>query len=72
VGIELELAVLLAVQLVGTEVFAPFEVETPAWREGRNPDPHSRSYSACASRLALQVEWSTTNDGMFWFIRPNP
>lgn len=32
-GIELELGVLLLSQLVGTEIFAPFEVETPAWRK---------------------------------------
>ena len=29
----LELAVLLAVALVGTSVFAVFEVETPGWRK---------------------------------------
>ncbi len=33
VGIELELAVLLAIHLVGSELFAVFEVETPAWRK---------------------------------------
>lgn len=32
-GIELELAVLLIVLLLGTEIFAPFEVETPAWKK---------------------------------------
>jgi hypothetical protein len=32
-GIELELAVLLAMLLLGAEIFAPFEVETPAWRK---------------------------------------
>jgi len=32
-GIELELAVLLAVAITGTSVFAVFEVETPAWRK---------------------------------------
>jgi hypothetical protein len=32
-GIELELAVLLFILLVGANVFAPFEVETPAWRK---------------------------------------
>lgn len=32
-GIELELAVLLGLVLVGMSVFAPFEVETPAWRK---------------------------------------
>ena len=32
-GIELELGVLLVLLLVGSEVFAPFEVETPAWRK---------------------------------------
>ncbi len=32
-GIELELAFLLVLQLVGTEIFAPFEVETPPWKK---------------------------------------
>ena len=32
-GIELELAVLLGVAIVGTGTFAVFEVETPAWRK---------------------------------------
>lgn len=32
-GIELELGVLLGVLLFGAEIFAPFEVETPAWRK---------------------------------------
>ncbi len=32
-GIELELIVLLVMMLVGVEVFAKFEVETPAWRK---------------------------------------
>ena len=32
-GIELELAVLLLLVLLGTEIFAPFEVETPPWRK---------------------------------------
>jgi hypothetical protein len=32
-GIELELALLLVLQVVGTETFAPFEIETPAWRK---------------------------------------
>ena len=32
-GIELELAVLLGLLLVGTQIFAPFEIETPAWRK---------------------------------------
>lgn len=32
-GIELELLVLLGVSIVGTSVFAPFEVETAAWRK---------------------------------------
>ncbi len=32
-GIELELAVLLILQVVGTETFAPFEIETPTWRK---------------------------------------
>jgi hypothetical protein len=33
VGIELELAVLLGLAVIGMSVFAPFEVETPAWRK---------------------------------------
>ncbi len=32
-GIELELSVLLGMLLFGAEIFAPFEVETPAWRK---------------------------------------
>ena len=32
-GIELELAMLLAVQTLGTSFFAAFEVETPGWRK---------------------------------------
>lgn len=32
-GLELELVVLLAIQTLGTSVFAVFEVETPAWRK---------------------------------------
>jgi len=32
-GIELELAVLLAIAVVGQATFAVFEVETPAWRK---------------------------------------
>ena len=32
-GVELELAVLLGLFVVGAEVFAPFEVETPPWRK---------------------------------------
>ena len=32
-GIELELAALLAIAIVGPSVFAVFEVETPAWRK---------------------------------------
>lgn len=32
-SIELELATLLALQLLGTEIFCRFEVETPAWRK---------------------------------------
>ncbi len=40
-GIELELAVLLGLVLVGTEIFAPFEIETPADRDG---DAHFLSY----------------------------
>ena len=32
-GIELELGVLLGVAIIGSGVFAVFEVETPAWRK---------------------------------------
>ena len=32
-GIEIELAVLLAVAVMGQSTFAVFEVETPAWRK---------------------------------------
>ena len=32
-GIELELGVLLGLLLFGSQVFAPFEIETPAWRK---------------------------------------
>ena len=32
-GIELELGVLLTFAVLGTETFAPFEVETPAWKK---------------------------------------
>lgn len=32
-GVELELFVLLVLQIVGSKVFAPFEVETAAWRK---------------------------------------
>ncbi len=32
-GIELELGVLLALLLFGSEIFAPFEVETPVWKK---------------------------------------
>jgi len=32
-GIELELTILLGLVIVGASVFAPFEVETPAWRK---------------------------------------
>lgn len=32
-GIELELAVLLGLAVLGTEIFAKFEIETPAWRK---------------------------------------
>lgn len=32
-GIALELWVLLAVAVLGQSIFAPFEVETPAWRK---------------------------------------
>ena len=31
-GIELELAVLLGLNVLGTSIFGPFEVETPWWR----------------------------------------
>lgn len=33
IGIELELSVLLGLGLLGSEIFAPFEVETPRWRK---------------------------------------
>lgn len=33
IGIELELSVLLTLLLFGAEIFAPFEVETPAWKK---------------------------------------
>jgi hypothetical protein len=32
-GIELELFVLLTIAVIGTSVFAAFEIETPAWRK---------------------------------------
>jgi hypothetical protein len=32
-GIELELLVLLMLAVLGQSTFAPFEVETPAWRK---------------------------------------
>ena len=32
-GVELELYVLLAIVILGTSVFAVFEVETPRWRK---------------------------------------
>lgn len=32
-GIELELLVLLIIQLVGSNLFAVFEIETPVWRK---------------------------------------
>lgn len=32
-GFELELAIVLALQLLGTEIFCRFEIETPAWRK---------------------------------------
>ena len=32
-GIELELSVLLALAVLGAEIFAPFEVETPVWKK---------------------------------------
>lgn len=32
-GIALELSVLLAVAVLGSAIFAPFELETPAWRK---------------------------------------
>ena len=32
-GVELELAVLLVVMIIGQSTFAVFEVETPAWRK---------------------------------------
>jgi hypothetical protein len=33
IGIELELGILLGLQLFGTQIFAPFEIETPVWRK---------------------------------------
>ena len=33
VGVELELGVLLVLAVLGTEIFAAFEVETPAWKK---------------------------------------
>jgi hypothetical protein len=32
-GISVELSVLLAVAVLGSAIFAPFELETPAWRK---------------------------------------
>jgi len=32
-GIELELGVLVGLVVIGTEIFAPFEVETPVWKK---------------------------------------
>lgn len=32
-GIEVELAVLLALSVLGQSIFAAFEIETPAWRK---------------------------------------
>lgn len=32
-GIELELGVLLALHILGSQLFARFEIETPAWRK---------------------------------------
>ena len=32
-GIELELGVLLLIQLIGSQAFVVFEIETPAWRK---------------------------------------
>lgn len=32
-GIELELAVLLAIAIIGSSAFAVFEIETPWWRK---------------------------------------
>ncbi len=32
-GMELELGVLLIIQLIGSQAFAVFEIETPAWRK---------------------------------------
>ena len=32
-GIELELGILLGLLLLGSEVFAPFEIETAVWRK---------------------------------------
>ena len=33
IGIELELGILLGLLLIGCEIFAPFEIETAAWRK---------------------------------------
>ncbi len=33
IGVELELSILLGQLLIGAEIFAPFEVETPAWKK---------------------------------------
>jgi hypothetical protein len=32
-GVELELSALLLIMILGTSIFAVFEVETPAWRK---------------------------------------
>lgn len=32
-GIELELSILLTLVVLGAEIFAPFEVETPVWKK---------------------------------------
>lgn len=32
-GIEFELSVLLGLAVLGAEIFAPFEVETPVWKK---------------------------------------
>jgi len=32
-GIKLELGILLLLQLIGSQAFAVFEIETPAWRK---------------------------------------
>jgi len=37
-GIELELYILLVIFILGSSIFAVFEVETARWRKVLNPD----------------------------------